>query len=329
MRALSRMGYQIVEFDIQPHLLGGSRIEQSLLHRFRIGRGVGVLNREILRMAKEQSYDAVWVDKGVFIRAETVQAVRAASARQIAIHYTPDPQFFYNRSHLFRSSIPHYDLLVTTKHYEVDAYRYNGARKVLTVLQGYGHHFLSPIVTREDREMFSAEIGFIGHYEPHYARRILAASRASRDVAVWGHGWQKFAASNTWATRLVRGEGVWGAPYPRALACSKIVLGLVSRLCPDQSTTRSFEIPAVGTFMLAERTPEHQELFEEGVEAEFFDSDAEMQDKIRFYLQRTEARMRIAAAGRERCIKSGYSDEHQLRRVLAALDRLAIQPNPE
>jgi spore maturation protein CgeB len=58
-------------------------------------------------------------------------------------------------------------------------------------------------------------------------------------------------------------------------------------------------------------------LFKEGVEAEYFDSDEELQDKIRFYLAHDSAREKIAAAGRERCIRSGYHARSQLEKVMA------------
>ena len=75
----------------------------------------------------------------------------------------------------------------------------------------------------------------------------------------------------------------------------------------------------MGTFLLAERTALHQELLEEGKEAEFFDSDDEMLDKARFYLKNNEARQRVAAAGRIRCEQSGYSSANLLSKIIDAL----------
>jgi len=75
----------------------------------------------------------------------------------------------------------------------------------------------------------------------------------------------------------------------------------------------------MGIFLLAERTDDHLALFEEGKEAEYFGDDEELKDKIRFYLENDEARKRIAAAGRERCLRSGYSSPSQLKSIINSL----------
>jgi spore maturation protein CgeB len=74
--------------------------------------------------------------------------------------------------------------------------------------------------------------------------------------------------------------------------------------------------------MLAERTDEHLALFEEGKEAEFFSSDEELRDKVRYYLTHSEERHLMAAAGRERAIKGGYSNHERLRSVLAIVETI-------
>ena len=73
--------------------------------------------------------------------------------------------------------------------------------------------------------------------------------------------------------------------------------------------------------MLAERTEEHLNLFGEGREAEFFDSDKELIDKVQYYLTHRNERIRIAAAGRERCIKSGYSNHDRLKAMLNLVEQ--------
>jgi spore maturation protein CgeB len=78
--------------------------------------------------------------------------------------------------------------------------------------------------------------------------------------------------------------------------------------------------------MLGERTEEHLDLFREGVEAEFFSSNDELSDKVRYYLAHPEQRLRIAAAGRERCLKDGYSYSDRLRSILETVRTQLIPP---
>lgn len=68
--------------------------------------------------------------------------------------------------------------------------------------------------------------------------------------------------------------------------------------------------------MLGERTEEHQRLFAEGVEADYFGSDEELLAKVRHHLANPEARQRIAAAGHARCLRDGYSYDERLAAIL-------------
>ena len=68
--------------------------------------------------------------------------------------------------------------------------------------------------------------------------------------------------------------------------------------------------------MLAERTDEHLQLFKECEEAEFFNSREELLRKVQYYLDHDEKRINISAAGRQKCLDSGYSHHDRLKVML-------------
>jgi spore maturation protein CgeB len=63
---------------------------------------------------------------------------------------------------------------------------------------------------------------------------------------------------------------------------------------------RTFEVPACGSFMLAERSEEQRAMFVEDREAVFFSNTEELCDKVRYYLAHDDLRRRIAQAGFDR-----------------------------
>lgn len=319
MRTLARLGLESIPFDTTPYSQMGSRLERSLLYRANIGRGISRLNADLKTFTRDHGFDVVWIDKGVWIYPETVAELRDQARRKFAVHYTPDAQFLENRSRHFLSGLRCYNLAVTTKPFEIASYTDRGALRTLLILQGFGRQFRPFGVSELTDEFFRYDVTFIGHCQKHYARCLRNVNQIAPNLRICGPRWPRYARSHAWARGAVICDGVWGEQYPRALASTKIALGLLSKRIPETTTTRTFEIPACGTFMLAERNADHLALFEEGEEAEFFSSDDELKDKVGFYLANESARERIARAGRQRCLRAGYSDEHQLRRVLALL----------
>ena len=109
---------------------------------------------------------------------------------------------------------------------------------------------------------------------------------------------------------------VWENEYADVVQSSCINLGFLRKINRDQQTTRSVEIPACGSFLLAERTDEHELLFKEGIEAEYFSSDLELIEKIKYFLLNVERRECIAQAGYNKSLEYGYSYEARFNRLL-------------
>lgn len=317
MKAISDLGNRVVFFDTSPFINYKTKVFRSIAYRFNIGPPVNLLNREMKRFVKTiGNVSHIWIDNGRWIAPETLFYLKKETGAQI-IHYTPDPIFLYHKSHLFKACIPLYDILFTTKKFELPLYKRANAQKVILTLPGYAKHRFYPRDTSKyEIDKYGADISLIGHYEKHYLRCLKYLSRSRANIKVWGPGWEKYGKYRRWAKSFIRGDGIWGDEYPIAICCAKMCLGLLSKIIPETVTTRSFEIPACSVFMLAERTEDHLQLFEEGIEAEYFKGEEELFDKAKYYLGHPTERNKIAAAGRERCIKSGYSYHDRIRMML-------------
>lgn len=312
MLALQRLQNEVVGIDVS-HFQSSHRLLRSMQWHWHPRQLLEGLNRRVVELAKSmRRLDCMWVDKGIWIFPETLRAIKATTDCQL-VHYTPDSQILINRSRHFLESVPIYDMLLSTKSFEMGRYKELGARRVRFVTQSYCPvRFLSP----EPKQSFVHDIGFVSDFKKPYGRIVRDLVAAVPDIAVWGPHWRRAARCGRVPSNVVKGDGVWGPDYVNALASFRIGLGLLSKYIPEQHTTRSFEIPAAGTFLLAERTKEHQEFFDEGQEAEFFDSPGELASKARFYLRRDAVRQRIALRGRARCRRSGYDNDSVLARVL-------------
>lgn len=313
MVALQDLGFEVQPFDTTPYLQSPPRILRSLAHRFNVGPRLRRLNRDLAKLSWSGSPSRiVWVDKGRWIFPETLDRLRQRFGGPL-IHFTPDSQFKLNRSRHFRRCVPLYDVLVTTKPFEVESYRDAGARRVLLTGQAYDERRVG---RSRGRESLASDLCFIGHLERHYQRTLeyVARNQSKLDLKVWGPRWPRVRRP------FVQGSGLWGGDYHDGIKSARIGLGLLSKRIPETSTTRSFEIPASGTLLLAERTEEHERYFEGGKEAEFFEDRAELLDKVRHYLRNDTARQRLSEAGRRRCSDSGYGNRARLRRVVDVIE---------
>jgi spore maturation protein CgeB len=121
------------------------------------------------------------------------------------------------------------------------------------------------------------------------------------------------------AKALYTGSELYGREYREAVWRSKINLSFITHSNQDEFVHKSFEIAACGGFLMAERSAGHSARFREDEEAVFFTGFEECAEKIRRYLPDEVARERIAAAGRERAVRDGYSNDAQVAKIVERL----------
>lgn len=318
-QALERLGHETIPVDYLPFMRRGPRLARRLQWHLRVGPMIVRYNREILARLRERP-DALWVDKGMFVHPAVLREARRIGVRHI-VHYSPDNYLLrQNASRHFWRALPLYDLVVTTKRHNVDALRSRSARKVFLSGNAYDPPTHRPLHPDALARPFRCDVSFVGRFEPDREWLLEDLGGLGIELSIRGGGWQR--ARSGCVRAAVRQGPALADDYARAIAGARINLGLVSRLAADEITQRSIEIPACGGFMIAERTAEHLAHFTEGEEAVFFAGLDELRDKVRFYLTHERERRRIAAAGRDRCLRSGYSYDERLRTIVAHLESL-------
>jgi spore maturation protein CgeB len=275
------------------------------------------INRKLAALSVSQDPDLVWIDKGLNIYPATIRKIKARHPGITVVNFNPDNPFVPASRGWgwFKRCIPLYDFCLVPRQVSVAEYFQAGARRVSRFYWGYLPRLHRPVpVSGRDRQELGGGVGFIGTYEKPRGRLICHLVRAGVPVRVWGNDWTGLQSRPP--NLRIEGRPVWDTQFVRAICSFKINLGFLNRQNRDTLNTRCLAIPACGGFLLAERTGDLPDLFREGVEAEFFADGAELADKAKFYLTRPAARLRIAAAGRQRCLTGGYSFENRMQEIL-------------
>ncbi len=266
----------------------------------------------------------MWFDKPTFFTGGTIRAIQQTGA--LTVCYNLDNPFgprndgcWYQFKKVFRL----FDLHCVPR--TVDVARYSGwGLPFVKVLLSYepSMHFPPPASWSDaDR---SRQVSYIGApYEERPAFLVGLAERQQIPLVISGaRSWKEHLSSERFS-RLFACGPLLGDDYREGIWKSKINLSFITRLNEEDIAHKAVEIAACQGFLLAIRTPGHQEIFEEDREAVFFSSVEECADKCRFYLPRPDLREAIAGRGRERAVRSGYDNDSQLRLVLDRLDGAA------
>ena len=313
MNVLRELGHEVTPLDTDSFTQDHGPVLNWLLYRTCWSPAVGKLNRQFVRSVLDVQPDMVWVDKGIFLRPESLRQVRGKSR---LVHYNPDDPFGPDPIgwRLFLKSIPEYDLHFVARDVNIEEYQRAGARKVLRHYWAYDRNLHRPVdISPATHQLLGGPIGFIGDWEDRRETSVRFLADHGQSVRIWGPNWHRHGSH---PQLKIEDRGVWGETYAQAVCSFDINLGFLRKKNRDLSTQRSIEIPACGAFLLAERTDEHRSLFQEGKEAEFFSTDEELLDKVKYYLSHPDHRRQIAAAGLARCHSSGYSYHDRVRRML-------------
>jgi len=319
-QALRRLGHDVADVDVQT-LVPQLRSRAARLMVRLAGRHlVAEYNRLVLDLGARFEPDVLVAFKAPLLQARTLRTLRS---RGVALYnYYPDTSVLAHGG-ILPEALPEYDCVFFTKRFtEADARRHLRLRASTVVPHGYDPeiHARWPLSAR-DRKQYGHDAIVAATHTPHKEAVLdaLVASMPELDLRIWGNVWNERCRSSRLRPYL-EGAALNGTAYARALQAARINLAVMSGQVAgasqgDETTTRTFEIPACGGFMLHERSGELLELFDEDREVACFTGVGELIEKMCFYLAHPDARARIAERGHARCVPA-YSYDVRMRALL-------------
>ncbi len=318
--ALRRMGHDVSDIDAQTFFPQLRRLSSRGLRRIYERRLITEYNDQILATVSIFAPDILLAFKGQYVLAETLVALRKNDVT--LYNYYPDTSSFAHGG-LLPKSLPEYDCVFWTKKFlESDVHKGSTVRRSVFLPHGYDQELHKPWPLEErDWEQYSHDVGFIATHTRRKEELLesLVERLPNIDLRIWGNGWVGRNRSSK-LKAFIQGAPLNGSSYAKALRAFRINLAIMSGAVEgasqgDETTTRTYEIPACGGFMLHERTDEVQELFEENKELACFGHEEELAEKIEYYLAHPEERARIAAAGYARCVPA-YSYDNRMADII-------------
>ncbi len=241
-------------------------------------------NRAVAAHAENPSLDFILVFKGMLLQADTLSKFRVP---RYCLY--PDVSFIDHGKNIW-NCLPRYDCVFTTKSFHMtDPRLLHHVRQLKLVPHGADPEVHRPVhLSASAKRRYGADVSFVGCWSPKKEALVqhLVQALPACHLRLWGPGWER---SEPKVRAKWEGRGVYGDEIALVHRTSMINLGLLSEAGGDthqgdQTTTRTWQIPACKAFLLHERTSELMSHFKEDKEAACFDSPSELASKVRYFL---------------------------------------------
>jgi spore maturation protein CgeB len=321
MRALRSFGLDVAQFDLEgaraaetPLGRAGRRLMQHL-DFFAINAKA---NRVLVRAAMDRQPALIVVMGVEAVRPATLLALKIGVPGVKIVNIFPD-MLFNVRDSMF-ACLPLYDLFCCHTRAGVPFLRQAGCAGAyyLPLAADPTLHRPEPLDDADVRA-YGCDLVFVGNHRPEHAALFCALE--GMDLRIYGSSnWR--GASSAWVRSRFAGRALMtGVEYAKAHRAAKICLNPIDPLDLPGHNQRTFEVPACGGFPLVSRSEEVLELFREGESVACFEGEAELVDKVRYYLARPDERRRIADNAYKAVIEGGHTYRD---RVVTLFERLGL-----
>ncbi|MFC1694691.1 glycosyltransferase [Pseudomonadota bacterium] len=306
-----RQGHMLIERNYEDYLsTKWQSINLKIVRRLTLPSIKKEYNSSVEELLAVQALDFLLVFKGMLLEADTLKKFIDRGLPCYLVY--PDVSFKDHGSNIWQS-LPLYDCVFTTKSFHLDDENIRDKVKNLHLVNhGYDPEVHRPLAQNNTLlSTYGCDVSFVGCWSPKKENLIksIVEGLPSVEIALWGPNWDR---ADSRVAEKWRGRGAYGDELAAIYSCSKINLGLLSEAgsegqVGDQTTARSWQIPASGGMLLHEDNAEIRKYYETDKEIGIFDSKEELTNKISLLLENTSIRDSIRVAGHDRCVSAPYT----------------------
>jgi spore maturation protein CgeB len=270
-------------------------------------------NKRLIDIAARFRPTLTFVVSPIFLMPETLLRLKEHGLAFVFFTDNPLDTHHTHSNSWVRDSLPLWSAAFIWSHDLVEELIDKGVGKA------FFHAFCSDSVYHfpKRQESITHDVAFIGNWDDSGKREHFLQSISSYRLGLWG--------SSDWDTRCQikslhgRCSGVCNyEEIPAIMGNSHIGLNILRPQNEQGHNIRTFEIPACGTLMLSERSPNLLNLFVEDKEAVYFSTPEELFKKVSYLLANPNLIENISSAGYQKASQNKIN--HRIQEVHDVFD---------
>ncbi len=271
-------------------------------------------NKNLVELCMEVKPGILFVIVGRTIKKDTLLKIKYG-VNCLCFTYNGDSyDNLFSTSANMLNSLSLYDIVFTWSHALFESLYKLGAKRVEYLPFAFDEEVHQQAkVLPEDIVTYGHDIVFVGTWDKE--REEWLSHLSDLDLGIWGPGWNKVGLKSKLKKFIVKNDGINADEMSKIYQTSKICLNIM-RLQNNQShNMKSFEIPALGGFMLANRSADHLRFFSEGDEIACFEDINELRNQALKHIRDDKLRTRMSIRAQKK-VREKHSYLNRAREVL-------------
>jgi len=278
------------------------------------------LQHDVLQVCIQNQPDIVWLEWPKEFQPNILKKIKEQCPKAILVSMQDDNPWGdrINDKWMWKDyfkTVPVFDVHIVKRDSDCTHLKALGAKKTITWEHGMYSPLFYPKETTEEKKY---PVSFVGTCMDQRITLLTYLLEKGIPIHIFGNGWD---ARSDLPKRfpLHFHSAVEGDAYAEVIRHSQICLGLVSHSNQDEWTMRSYEVPACAALLLAERTPTHERLFTQDINAVFFSTKEECASKLLTLLPQAQLCSDMGKTAHEIFIRHKYTIEARMESLMEQL----------